>query len=161
MTPQPTRKWVMPALAVSAAINIFIIGLMLGQAVKNRDFPPPPALQGEKSGALTLRRISRFLPEKDRDEIRKAARERLRNLRPYAMERRRIQRRIRDLLAAPDLDLDALDAEMERLKEVTITLREGPQDLIFDILPRLSLEQRRELAANLFKRRKKKRLKAD
>ena len=103
---------------------------------------------------LTLRSISRFLPKAERKKLRRAAAAELNSLRGLLKQRRVIRKRLRRGLVQQELDLEALRADTDRLREIENQLRAVPQDLMFQVLPNLDQQSRERLARELFKRRR-------
>lgn len=149
MTPEPAgkpeRRWLGPAFLVSLAFNLFLVALISVALVKGPpggEFGPPP--RGE--GAALLHGAFKELPEEDRKEIRRAMREKFREIRPHFSEMQEAREALADAVAAEPYDENAVRAAFDEVSRAMTAMSDMGRDAMLDGFARLTPEQRQRVA---------------
>lgn len=142
-------KWLVAILALSLAANVFVAGMMLGKEARRG---PPP--HGGKPGIdFNIKRFGKYLNEEERAKVRKILRSERRELGGRYRAVKTSERRIKDLIAAEQVDRSAL---LEALEAHAALMRElhGPmQRVMMEVIAELDHNTRSQLADEMFKRR--------
>jgi len=142
-------KWLVPALALSLAVNVFIAGVVLGKRIN----PPRPSPGGVPAVDFNMKRFGQHLTRDERQKVRKV----LRAQRGVMVERYQLvkesERRIKDLVSAPQVDREALMAAFEQHGALMQQMYSPMQQAMMEIVADLSHETRQKLADSMFKRR--------
>lgn len=145
-----SMKWILAALALSLAINVFVVGFAIGKKVvgsHSRLSGGPP------TGGLNMRTLGRYLSEEEQ----RAARRLLGENRDYLREKgsllRKNERQIRKVLMAETVDMQELNTLIEDhevlMRDTHLTMRK----VILEFVASLDVETRRAVAQDLFRRR--------
>jgi len=144
-----SMKWIVGALALSLATNVFFIGFAIGKRVlgpggQQMSGPPPDA-------GLNVRSLNQYLSQEEKTAARELLAENRRTLREKAKQIRRNEREIRRLLVAETIDSDQLskllDSHAKLMSETRLTTRR----LVLEFVATLDVETRRAVAEDLFK----------
>ncbi len=131
-------------LVVSLALNVFLIGGLIGGALWAHGHRATPV--GSLQAAVQR------LPEDQRDALHKALRAvRLEN-RQTMLESRKARREAVELLTQPTLDAAALSAALERARTADAAMRAKVEQRIVDFAATSSPEARALLADGLVRR---------
>jgi len=143
-----SKNWIYVALALSVAANILIIGFLIG-----RGSEPHMRRKGPEM-AFSARHLAAALPATARQKLRAMMQERRGELRDTMRKRRQLRDEAAALITAETIDQQALAKLFRNYAALGNQLATIPSDLLLEILPELSTEQRKKLAQNLFERRK-------
>ncbi|MBN9046580.1 MAG: periplasmic heavy metal sensor [Rhizobiales bacterium] len=131
-------------LIVSVALNVFLLGGLIGGALWVHSHGPLPG--------GTLQAAVRSLPPDQRVALHKALRAvRLEN-RPTMIESRQARRDAANLLRQPTLDAAALSAALQRARTADVTMRAKLEQRIVDFAATSSQQVRDLLADGLIRR---------
>ncbi len=146
-----STKWVVVALALSLAVNVFVIGFALGKRVIGPRGNPPVA-GGPSTGGLNVRSLGKYLSPEQRQEARRLLAQNQDYLRQKGRQLRQSERRIRALLTEQSVDMEELAtavAEHETLmRDLHLTMR--TEILMFAAT--LDYDTRQKIAEDLFRR---------
>ena len=145
-----TKKWVYALLFLSVGFNILIIGMFIGRKAGG-----PPHRGAPPRVEFSARNLSRALPEPARAQARDIIRAKQPQLRAAMKERLGLEQEIVTLVRADTVDMNALKAALDRYRELSRVLAETPAEVLLEILPNLSLEERQKVSAQMFKRRER------
>ena len=140
------RRWLLLALFVSVAVNLFFIGgvgYRMAQFQERREARPLPPNLGWIVRDLTAERRAELA-----DELRTGA-EQIRPLRRAVFAS---QRQVSELMAAPDFDASALQQAFTNLREASNRYQQATQAQTIAILAKLTPEERQ--SAREFVRRR-------
>lgn len=140
-------KWVVAALALSIAINIFMVGLSIGKNVIGGRFERPP---GQAPG-INARALGQYLSADERRVMRAL----LDSARPEIGRKSAILRQneeaIRKALRAEEVDIENLRALIDQHEALVMDTRTSVQRKLFEFMATLAPETRRAFADELFK----------
>lgn len=150
-------------LLLSVGVNVFIGGVVLGRefggrGVETRNHETADTSLKDKrdkrvpSPHITMRRLAGLLPAEQRRALARALRSRSDELQQATRDRRALEGRIKELLVAPELDEDALEAALKDHSNAVRVLQDTPKELLLRVAPDLALEKREALADRLFRR---------
>ncbi|MDX5367021.1 MAG: periplasmic heavy metal sensor [Alphaproteobacteria bacterium] len=156
MTPapagKPVRRWLGPALLVSLAFNLFLVALISVPFFKGpRDAGFGPMPRGH--GAALMHGAFRELPDEDRQELRRAMREKFREIRPYFREMHEARNALADALAAEPYDEVAVRAAFDGMSAAMTAMSDMGRDAMMETFARLTPEQRKRVAETMRKDR--------
>jgi uncharacterized membrane protein len=121
-------------LLLSLAGNAFFGGLTLGRGLAG---PPAGAVPGGGLRAA-FERLLAVLPGEDSAVVRGAVDGRRAEILADAMALRRARQEVGRLIAADPVDVAAVRAAMQTVRERTATLQQAVQGVLLESLPRLS-----------------------
>ncbi len=134
-------QWLVIALLVaSVALNIGLVGYLLGSASQSRVLPalaPPNAAIGH---------FLRSLPPERRAEIRPAMRTHFKLLRPSIKSHRQAHGALLQILVAEPLDVNALRAALAQLGDLDAQQRATQAGSLTDLISQLNHSERQALA---------------
>ncbi len=130
-------KWPVVVLIVSLAVNLLLIGFLLGQSRNDGPRLDPTQM---------FPRWARTLPEERRESLRPVLREHFRNIRPQLRDMRRHQRSLYEAIAAEPFDPETVREALEQMHQANSTLQTSTYDSFVDFLSRLTQEERRQFA---------------
>lgn len=132
-------RWMKWLLAASLAVNLLIVGVAIGAALR---------FQGWRGGGGLADRIERFaqqLPAERRDAVLEIIRTRSPEIRSLAQEARAARRELASLIENETFDPVAFSRQGKVTEEAYGQLRGQMTSVLGDIASRLSAEERREL----------------
>ena len=144
-------RWLAIAFGLSFAVNIFVIGMMIGKDMGKRPHRP----KGPSSVEFNLRNTTRFLPPEARQQVREMVTEERKRLRTNYADRRAVNSRINELLVAETVDLVALEAALDARASHSKALAAPLRRVFLEIIPALSQEERQDFVRKLNERRYK------
>lgn len=158
MTPppagKPDRRWLGPALLVSLVLNLFLVALISVPFFKGpRDGGFGPMPRGH--GAVLMHGAFRELPEEDRQEIRRAMREKFREIRPLFREMHEARDALADVLAAEPYDEAAARAAFDGMSASMMAMSDMGRDAMLETFAKLTPEQRKRVAEAVRKDRER------
>jgi uncharacterized membrane protein len=149
---QRAGKWLVAAVIVSTAVNLFLGGMMLGRDMRRE--PPPPALdvggpEFDRKGPLAaVGRLTRHLSPEERELFHGEIRERRGELRAVSEGMGEAQRQVRDALAAEPYDRAKLELALGLLQERRAAVQATLQRVVVDAIDKLPPEVRQRMAAH-------------
>lgn len=153
MNDKPQRRWLGPAFLASLALNLFLVALIAVPVIKGPPdrYGPPPKGYGPSLmyGAL------KELPEEDRLVIRRAMRERFRDVAPHIRETREARDKLIDAIAAEPYDEAAVRAAFDDISQATMAMSELGRDAMLNGFAKLTPEQRQRVAEAMREDREK------
>lgn len=153
---KPARRWLGPAFLVSLAFNLFLVSLIAVPFIKGPPgggFGPP---RGE--GPMLLQGAFRELPDEDRQEIRRAMREKFREIKPHFREMHQAREALADAIAAEPYDENAVRAAFDEMAKAMAVMSDMGRDAMLESFARLSPEQRQRVAEAMRKDRDRMRM---
>ena len=144
-------KWVVAALALSLAVNIFMVGLSFGKNIistKNQH------VETHRGGGLNARALGRYLSEDERRTMRDILNNERRQIRQNLTRLRHNEEAIRNVLSAPVVDQKKLNSLIDEHEMLVTDSRSSVQRKIFAYIANLSPETRAAIAVDLFKPRR-------
>ena len=144
--PKRRRRWVMPLLFVSLAVNLLIIGVVAGAVMQrgdrdNRTDGPARSILGAP--------YIRALETEDRRTL---GREIIQNRDRLRENRDDLKRRVEgilDELRSPDFDRGRLSELLDEQRRLAVSRQEFGEDLLLDRIEAMSPEDRRAYADRL------------
>lgn len=146
-----STKWMVVVLALSLAVNVFVIGFALGKRVigpRNN----PPAASGPSTGGLNVRSLGKYLTPEERREARRLLAQNQDYLREKGRQLRQSERKIRELLTQQSVDMDELAAVVAEHESLMRDLHLTMRTEILMFAATLDFETRQKIAADLFRR---------
>ena len=134
------RRWAAIALVASLVLNGFLGGMLLADRLK------PERHDGRSLADLELRRLESRLPPEAVEEIAAELRPLAPQLSEGFQELRALHAQILGLAAAPNPDLEAIEAQLAALRAKGSALQEIVQVRTYEALLKLSPEVRQRLA---------------
>lgn len=135
-------------LVVSLALNVFVVGGLVGAAIMWRQVEAPRPLAGAGRPAR-LREAAAALAPENRRMLRRAVREAALASRPQAGQARGARREAARLLVEPTFDRAAFDAALARARAADFAIRTRLEGAVTDAAARLPRSEREALAATL------------
>lgn len=149
MTETPRRRF-RALLAVSLAINLFVVGIAGGAVwrwYRADDGAPARAVSG-----FGIPPMIRRLPPERREEIMAVMQPRLQTMRAARGEARRARRAALTILKADDFDPEAFEIALEEMGARSATAGDALRALIADLAMTFTPEERRDMAEAFEKR---------
>lgn len=150
-----STKWIVAALALSLAVNLFVIGFAIGKRVvgpRVNQMEGGPRPGDISSGGLNVRALGRYLSEEEKRAAGRLLAENRDFLRQNGRKLRQNEKQIRELLMAEEVDIETLSvriAEHEVLmRDTHLTMRR----VILEFVATLDADTRRAVASDLFRR---------
>jgi len=142
--------WLLVALLISVAINLFVGGLAAGRLFAASPASPPPAAApaqaGERAPVPAVRRFLAALPEEHRPVVEVSLAERRPQMVAATRELRAARDRVREVLVAERLDRAALDAAIEAMRARNGEVQRILHQALAQSAERLPLDARRAIA---------------
>ncbi|MGI9391044.1 MAG: periplasmic heavy metal sensor [Boseongicola sp.] len=144
---KPQRRWLVPALLVSLAINLLIVGIVVGFVISSK--PPIPDRVGDNVRSLIGAPFVQALPKEDRQALMKA----------IGAERGRLRENREALRARFEALLGALQADpfepaaiamlLQKQRSVAIRRQQIGESLLIERLKTMTLDERDQYADRL------------
>ncbi|MFA7638111.1 MAG: periplasmic heavy metal sensor [Parvibaculum sp.] len=153
MNDKPQRRWLGPAFLASLALNLFLVALIAVPVIKgppDRYGPPPKGY-----GPAVMHGALKELPEEDRLVIRRAMRERFRDVAPHIRETREAHDKLINAIAAEPYDEAAVRAAFDDISEATLAMSVLGREAMLDGFAKLTPEQRQRVAEAMREDREK------
>lgn len=138
-------KWIVLALALSLAINVFIAGLVIGRGAR----PMPPG-QNQPNVGFNMKKLNKYLSPAERRKFRKAMVQQRDMLRGKYFEMKEAERRIKELITAPDIDPEELTQALQDHADFAQDLQSPVRKIVAEIILDLDHESRIQLAKDIF-----------
>lgn len=142
--------WLLVALLISLAINLFVGGLAAGRHFAGSPAPTQPAIAppqpGERVPVPAVRRFIAALPEEHRPIVEASLAERRPQIAAATRELRAARERVRDVLVAERFDRAALDAALEGVRDRNADVQRVLHQALVQAADRLPQEARRAIA---------------
>lgn len=132
-------------LWVSLALNMLLIGAILGGLAYRAHAPAPPP-QDASASRLAPRGFAAALPPEHRAAYRQAARQALRAAREDIRAVREARRDVAELVRADPFDRQALEQALGRLRTAQGVVEARSQTVVIDVLADMTVEERRVVA---------------
>jgi len=142
------RNWGRWLLTGSLALNLALVGAMIGAHVSDRK--GPPGAEREMQGSF-VGPYGRALSKEDRRAIRQSLIARGPKLREKRGEMRRIVEEMAQALRADPFDPQAVSAILDRQREVQYRLQDTGREVLIERLTQMTPEARAAFADNLEK----------
>lgn len=156
MTPEPKAKmprWAKFTLIGSLALNLLVLGLIGGAALKFHH--GPGWKHGHMRGMGFARHYFRGLPRERRKEIRSIIRKRRAELKPYWMKIREARKVMATAIGQDPFDKEKLQAALTALHKAEFASREASQVIMTDIAQQLTPQERKEFLEHFERRARK------
>lgn len=134
-------------LVVSAALNLFLVGAVVGGLVVAARAPAAGAMAGPRGGPLWT--AGEALPPDQRRAFRRALRAEAPEARRRLQEARRLRREAWAELARPDFDRAAAEQALARARALELSTRTALESRLLTFAADLPPDQRRRLAEGL------------
>lgn len=142
-------KWMMAALAISVAANIFLIGLSLGKGVVGDKRVRQPS----HSAGLNARALGQYLDAEERMAMRAIIDADRRDIRRRLGRLHDNEEDIRNAMRAPVVDEEKLNALIDQHEKLVTGSRADIQRKLFNYMATLSHDTRTKIADDLFRLR--------
>lgn len=142
-TPQPAERpgrRMRLGLIASLALNLLLVGLMLGGIWRLRHFGPPGL-----GGDIGLMGFVHKLPSERQGGIRDQLQAERKNLRPIRLEAREAWSSANALLTAEPFDKDKFKAAMAKSREITAKFEDQVSGVLAETAAKLTPEERKSL----------------
>jgi len=137
------RRLVNIVLVCSLAINLLLVGGIIGRVLLG---PPPPPLPDN------LGWIVRNMDQDTRRALRPELEEHIRKVRPLRREMRAAQREFEDALTSPELDEDRVAAALTRLRQISGSYQQSMHEEMISIFKKMDTADRKRVARFLRQR---------
>jgi len=141
------RKWLVPLLGLSLAVNVFIAGVMLGKKIQ----VPPPQPDRAPRVDFNLQRFSPHLSQAEHQKIRRILRSERGALAERYKSVRASEDRIKSLISAEQVDRQALLQALKAHGALMQQLHAPMQRVMMEVIAELSHETREKMAGDMFK----------
>ena len=150
-----SMKWIVAVLALSLAVNVFVIGIAIGKRIVTG--PDNAGVQtlkpvGPGTRGMNLRALGNYLSEEERQQARQILLDHRDFLRENGRRIHRIEQDIRDLISADMVDVDLLYAKVAELESLKQNTNVKAQSELLGFVATLDAETRQEIAKDLFRR---------
>ena len=150
-----SMKWIVAALALSLAVNVFVIGVAIGKRIVSGSGgssvqtlkPVGPGTRG-----MNLRALGEYLNEEEQEQARQILMDHRDFLRENGRSIRRVEQDVRDLISAETVDVDMLYAKIAELESLKQDTNIKAQSELLGFVATLDVETRQVIAQNLFRR---------
>jgi uncharacterized membrane protein len=133
------RRWLLIGLFASVALNLFIVGGLVGAALSGvRLRPPPPEPRGRAPMAMVIRE----LPPEQQDAWREQGRAFAEANRPRFREARQLSRRAAERFGEQPFPRDAILADLKRARALEQETRVANDERVVSFAAGLPPEQR-------------------
>lgn len=146
--PKP-RRWLGPAFLASAALNIFLIAVILAPLVLHWRPGPPPDNFGDKGPRHGIFGALRELPPEDRKLLRQSMRDSFREMRPYLRKAGSGRKELAAAIAADPFDPDKVRTALAGIDAPMDEVRKIGQTSFIDTLEKMTPEQRKHVAEKI------------
>ncbi len=150
-----STKWIVAALALSLAVNVFSIGFAIGKRVvgpRVNQMEGGPRPGDISSGGLNVRALGQYLSEEEKRAAGRLLADNRDFLRQNGRKLRQNEKQIRELLMAEEVDMETLSARIAEhevlMRDTHLTMRR----VILEFVATLDADTRRAVAADLFRR---------
>ena len=141
-------KWLVAILVVSLSANIFVAGIMLGKGFRDG----PRVRGGDPVVDFNIKRFGKYLGKDERKKIRKILHDQRGELGGRFHEVKISKRRIKQLIAAKEVDREALLEALESHAALMQKMHEPMQRVMMEVIAELDFETRLKVAEDMFKR---------
>jgi uncharacterized membrane protein len=149
--PPPAKKpWMKYLLIGSLAVNLLIVGLVIGVKVSGHTAKTDPLV-----GASGLRAFMHALPDNKRDEVRAYFRTNRSQIRANGDALHEAMRDIREAIIAQPFNPDVLNRAFAEQRNRIITVTQDAQQAFVVIITDMTDAQRREFVENMNEQRRK------
>lgn len=148
-TMSKSMKWLIAALALSLAFNVFIVGVSIGKRAADRGMHRPDA---GWPGSFNTHALGRYLTPEQQDEARALLKENRKELRERTGALRRNERKIKALIVAEEVDKQELAALIDEHEALMAGTHIAMRRLILEFVAGLDVETRRAVADDLFRK---------
>ena len=148
-----SMKWLIAAFALSMTFNIFVVGVMIGKHASGPD--RGGFVRGKRGPDFNLRNMVRALPPEAQEEVRVMMHQERNNLRDNYESRQAAGQKVIDLIVAEEVDVDALRLAIDEVSAQTVALAAPMHRMLLEVVPSLTIEERRHFAKRLEERRKR------
>lgn len=142
--PPPRRRWRSILLIVSLALNLFLVGILVGGRVAEWRAPASPTAAALGPGAVS--QLLSALPASARSEARRMFTERRPEIRRHFRALRTARLEAMRTLRAEPFDRQAFAEAMETVRERTLALQAAVQQVLIDLSGEVDAETRARLA---------------
>lgn len=136
-----TPRWLWATLVVSLALNLLLIGLIVGASILRHRWGGPPLAGAAPFGYL------RTLPPERREALREINRARLGSMRPLWQEVREARVEADKAFAAEPFDEGRFVAAHHRMLELDVAARKAGSQLLAEAGARMTAAERRDMLA--------------
>jgi len=140
-------KWLVAILVVSLTANIFVAGMMLGKGFRDG----PRMRGGDPVVGFNIKRFGKYLSKDERKKIRKILHSQRGELGGRFREVKISERHIKQLIAAKEVDREALLAALKSHAALMQKMHEPMQRVMMEVIAELDFETRSKMAENMFK----------
>ena len=150
-----SMKWVVAALALSLAVNVFVIGVAIGKRIVSGPAssnvqtlkPVGPGMRG-----MNLRALGEYLSDEEKQQARQILLDHRGFLRDNGRRIHHIEQDIRELISAETVDVDLLYAKIAELEISKHDINVKAQSELLGFVATLDMETRQVIAKDLFRR---------
>jgi uncharacterized membrane protein len=145
-------------LMVSLALNLLIIGGLVGVAIAVKNRPLAQAGMAQNLPSIEARSFEtqqffRSLPEADQKKARRLVAQNAKQNRQLARQYHLARKEVFYLLQADDLDSEALQAALQRMRRIEAERTEKAQAVLVEILAGLKPEHRQRAVRDMVRRK--------
>ena len=137
------RKWPKWLLIGSLALNLAVVGVLVGFAV--RGAAPKAGGPPSMPGAISLLRA---IPDSHRPEVRRAFNVQREKLRSFRMEIGDLRNQFLTVLENEPVDTEALEALLKQHSEIEVEISRNGRALLLDTIAKMDHETRQTFAEN-------------
>lgn len=136
----PKRRWTTWVLIASLAVNLIVIGAVVGSHLRGGD---------ARRGGQGVVNFLRAMPDSQRDILRTAMTARRETVRALRAEIIDLRRQFVDVVGADPLDTVRLEALMEAHRRIEDKIARGGQAILLERVMAMSAEERARFVSNI------------
>lgn len=134
------RRWVLPVLVVSLALNLLFVGLVAGSWWRHGP-------SGSRDRIITgaVERLMQDLPEDKRGHAAQLLKQHRESVRPVRQQLRDARDAAKEAVLTEPFDEAKVQAALARFREIRTSQHKSMHAMVMDLMKQLTLEERKEL----------------
>ncbi len=145
-----SSRWLTIALLVSVAINVLVLGFVIGRGMPFGDHGGMHRPGGDRLDPTAgFFRMLHNWPENRRESFRPILREHMQGMRNHFREIPPLHRELQDALKAEPFDPAALEIALQKLRENLQVSQEKTHDSLVELAKTMPLEERQRLGKEM------------
>ena len=144
------KKLLVPAFLLSLAVNIFVIGFLVGQDGPGKHHKK---YRGHGPVEFSLHSLKPVLTDAQLDQLKERMRAGKGDFIKALRERRTLRSTLYDQITAETVNVDAIRETMTALQDIEGNLRTQGAEIMLELLPSLDQEARKMVADHMMRRK--------
>ena len=134
------RRWVLPVLVVSLALNLLFVGLIAGSWWRHG-----PSASRDRIITGAVERLMQDLPEDKRSHAAQLLKQHRESVRPVREQLRDARAAAKEAVHADPYTEVKIQAALARFRDIRTSQHESMHAMVMDLMKQLTLEERKEL----------------